>query len=160
MTPGRAVTIRHLSVALVAVAAIVCGGEVNAPEERVRELVALGIQAAEEGDLRELMELVSEDYHDSRGNDRRSLRGLLTLYLRQGQTVVLFRRITEIELTGSAEARVVLLLAAGARPVDGTLDPREIDADLLRVDLSAVEEGGEWKVTSADWERAEPGDLF
>ncbi|MDH3439762.1 MAG: hypothetical protein OEM63_03340, partial [Gammaproteobacteria bacterium] len=69
-----------LSLCLLLVAA--CGGESpdHNPEDEIREWVARGEAAAEEKERGELLDMISADYADGRGNDHDGIGDMLRVY--------------------------------------------------------------------------------
>jgi hypothetical protein len=117
-------------------------------------------EAAEQGDLDGLMRTVADGYADAGGRDRNALRGLLAFYLRQhGRIHVLFRE-KALELQGPDDAHVRAAVALAGQPIGSGIDLRQIQADLLRVDLTLRREDGEWKVIAASWEPAGAADFL
>jgi hypothetical protein len=137
-----------------------CGPETT-PEERIRALIRQGAEAAEARDLDALMELVAQDYGDDRGNDRRLLRALIGHLFRESRSIHVFYRVGSIEFPQEALAEIRLLVAVAGRPIDGGADLMRVEADLLRMELTATRAGShDWRVTKASWTSAEPGDFL
>ncbi|HRP35685.1 MAG TPA: hypothetical protein PLI48_07355 [Gammaproteobacteria bacterium] len=121
-----------------------CSKPVDAPEARLRALLAEAEQAAEAGDHQALAAWVARDYADSAGRDRRTvaltLRGLLMRYPR----LELIVTVREIQLHSPQLATVRLeILSAGA-------GASGLAADAFGLELSLRDDGG-WKVTRAEW---------
>lgn len=121
-----------------------CSKPVDAPEARLRALLAEAEQAAEASDHQALAAWVARDYADSAGRDRRTvaltLRGLLMRYPR----LELIVTVREIQLHSPQLATVRLeILSAGA-------GASGLAADAFGLELSLRDDGG-WKVTRAEW---------
>ena len=64
-----------------------CGGPSTGPEERLRQWVSDAEAAAEEKDRRGLLDMISKNYTDARGNDHDAIDRLLRFYFLRQQTV-------------------------------------------------------------------------
>lgn len=131
----------------VALFAAGCGQPASDPEARIRAALAEVEIAAEAGDFEALATRVAREYEDRQGRDRRTLlftmRGLLMRYPR----LELIVTVREIEVVSPQIARVRLeVLSAGS-------GPGGLSADAFPMELSLREDGGEWKVTRAEWDR-------
>lgn len=137
--------------ALAAVLAAGCGS--TDPEAEIRAVLAAAEGAAESRDAGFFADLVAESYRDSHGNDRdqlvRTVRGLFLA----NQRIEVVSRVDEIVLEGADAARAVLHAGmlgqrSGAALLAG------VDADLYRFELELVNDGGEWQIIGAKWNRA------
>ena len=128
-----------------------CGREPS-PEDAVRAVVAEAEAAAEARDASALFALVADDYRDGRGNGpdeiRRYVRGFLVMH----QSVHLLVRIEEIELMATDLARLRATVAMAGREAE-TASASGLSADLYEFDVTLAREGGDWKVTRAEWRR-------
>ena len=131
------------------------------PEERVRRLIAEAITAARAGDEESLAEMVSERYRDSRGNGRGQLLALVGFHVCQEESLYLLERVRSIQRTGAERVEARLLLGAAGVPIEDLAKLNRYSADLLLIDIVVEkEERGRWRLTEADWRRAEPADLL
>ncbi len=136
-----------------------CSGE-RSPEDELRALIAAGEHAAEAKQLFTLKGLISERYRDQDRRDRRALVSLIAGYFLRNKTVHLLTRMSEVRLEGPDRAEIAFYLAAAGQPMDDfeTLIP--LHGDLFWVELVAVREGGDWRVLSARWRRAEQSEIL
>jgi hypothetical protein len=125
-----------------------CADEAS-PEQQVRAVIESMEVAAEARDVGDLMEHISTNYRDAQGQDRteasRSARG----YFIANQSVHLLTRIESLEFPAPDEARVKLQVGMAGR--GGEPGAASLNADLYDFDLALIREGGEWKVSHADW---------
>jgi len=136
-----------------------CFGGEPSPEERVRAVIdALG-RAAEARDVGALKPHVSESYGDSYGNDRRALLGLATAHFMRHQSVYLLVRVNGLELPEPGRAQVDAFVALAGQPIRGPAALPELRADLYRFAFTLRDEGGDWRVTSAEWHPATLADF-
>ena len=116
--------------------------------------------AAQAGDLETLQAFVSPDYADEEGRDRRAAGFLLRSLLGRYRNVLVSVSNLRIQLISSelatADMTVSLLARDSGRPV-----LTGIDADRIPLRLALRREGGEWRVTRAEWrERGPAGSGF
>ena len=130
------------------------------PEQRLRATISAGVEAAEEKDHAALAELVSNEYADDRGRDRRDLLNLVRGYLSQLGPLHIFLVEKQLSIASPGDAEVTLLVAVASVPMESLADLRDTTADLGRVELAFVEEGGEWKLVEARWSPAELTDFL
>jgi hypothetical protein len=119
------------------------------PEQQVRAVIGQMEVAAEERDVGAFMEHISENFRDRQGQDRseaaRSARG----YFIANQSIHLLTHIEALEFPSADEARVKVKVGmAGRGEQPGATD---LSADLYDFDVGLVREGGDWKVSYADW---------
>ncbi|MEJ2514446.1 MAG: hypothetical protein P8080_03865 [Gammaproteobacteria bacterium] len=142
---------RACLVALAIGAAAGCGPDAADPEATLRSWLTEAEAYAEAGDAQALAGLISPDYSDMAGRDRRQasvmLKGLLLRYPRL-ELVVTER---DLELFSPVLARARLqVIAAGA-------GAGRLSADGFTLELSLRDDGDGWRVTGADWDGAPPG---
>jgi hypothetical protein len=121
-------------------------------EEALRRTIAQAGGAAEKRDLRNLAELLSDDYRDGQGRDREALLGTLRYYFLGHQSVYLLTRIGSVELRGEEQAQAVVLVALAGEPLSDPHEPTFLRASLYRFEFDFIREGGLWKVRQARWQ--------
>lgn len=138
---------------LAAFAVCVCGCSAEDPATVIEQLVEDAEIAAESRDTGHFRGLVADSYVDARGNDRERLIDLIRGYFFTHPSIDVFTRIESVELSGEDAADVVVLAGVlGRRPGEGLLEG--FDGRLYRLELELVENGGDWQVIGADWERS------
>lgn len=137
-----------------------CAADDESPETQVRRLFADVEQAVREKDLKALKGFISESYRDPAGRGKREVSGLLTgYYLRRG-SVHLLVRVRDLAFPEPGIARVELLAAMARMPLLDWGQVPELRADAFVFEVELLDEdGGEWRVTAADWRRASLDDL-
>ena len=150
--------IRQAAAICIALLAIHCSSV--PPEQRLRATIATGIEAAEQKDHGELAELVSAGYVDRSGRDRRGLLNLIRGYLTQMGPLHIFSVEKSLAITSPGRAEVTLLVAVASVPMASIADLRESTADLARVELTFVEEVGDWRLLGARCDQADLTDFF
>lgn len=124
-----------------------CGGPPAGPEEAVRAWVAAAEVAAETRDRGALVDMISEDYTDSRGNDVSAVDKLLRFYFFRQQSVVIVSRIKDIQLHGDSAATVTVIV--GMAGSSGSI--ASLDADAYQFELELQVEDDEWLLIGARW---------
>lgn len=130
------------------------------PEHRLRALVEAAETAAEKKDIGSLRGYVSASYADEEGRDRRTLDGILRLYLLRHENIHLLTRIESVTWAPPNRARVVVYLAMAARPIASVEELGAFRANLYRLEIGLIEEGTQWRAVRAAWRPAEPADFI
>lgn len=119
------------------------------PEQQVRSVIESMERAAEERDVGDLMGHVAASYRDAMGQDRAEASRYARGYFIANQSIHLLTRIESLDFPAPDEARVKLQV--GMAGGGGAQGGANLSADLYDFDLALVHEGGEWKVSYADW---------
>jgi len=139
---------RYLTLSLTILLLSACGGgSAGDPEDALREWVARGELAAEEKDRGDLLELISEDYADSRGNDRDRIGEIVRLYFFRQESIALLTSIDEVTFFDDSAAQVMLTVGmAGTN--SGAFGIR---ADAYQFELELQKPDDEWQLIGARW---------
>ena len=142
-----------------------CGKDApeRSDEEQIRAVLTAFEEAVEAGKPKAAFEHVSHDFRNRRGATRGQMLLMLTQQLRRrGKTHVLSRVVSiEIAEEEGFEARVKLVAAAAARPIDSAVTASRLSARVFHFDLvMTLEDKGEWRISGAEWRNADVGDLF
>jgi hypothetical protein len=141
---------RSTSAALVAFAALLllsaCSS--TSDEDQVRAVIAAAEKAAEARDTSELMDLVADDYADSRGFDKAQLTQYLRGYFLIHPKIEIVTRIGEIEFETANRARLdVEVVMVGTQ---GNSAAASLTGDLESMKVELQRRGSEWMVTRVD----------
>jgi hypothetical protein len=137
-------------VAVVALCAS-CASDTS-PEQQVRDVIARGEALAEERDVSGIATLVSKEYSDARGFDKRELTNYLRGYFVLHQSVNLLVRIDSVEFPADRLAQVELTVGMLGRR--GEAESWDLAADLQTLEVELLDEDGEWRVIRADRKRS------
>jgi len=129
-----------------------CAGK-GSPEDEVRAAIGAAEAAAEARDASALLDLVADDYQDSRGNGAEEIRRYVRGYLVAHQSIALLTRIDSIKLPATDLARVRATVGMVGKEAEAA-GAWDLAADLYEFDVTLAREDGEWRVTRADWGRA------
>jgi hypothetical protein len=128
--------------------ALACSDK-RSPEQQIKARLQEGVTALEKKDVGAAGALLSEGYKDPLGRDKRQMKGIAFMVLRQGPVYLkLSDEKIEVAPAGdraSVSARVTVLQTAGSAATLGDLVPRGTAVEVL-IDL--VKEGGAWMVAS------------
>lgn len=138
-----------------------CSNDPEEPEVQIRQSIDSAQRAASNKNVSDLMEIVSKQYVDGRGLTHQHVARLVAFYLNRYQTVHLFTRIKEIDLTDAENAHVDLLVAMAGQPIGEESDLTNLRADLYRFNLRFVKENADsWRIVRTNWSRAHPADFL
>ena len=152
--------VRLASICCLAVV-LACGSDPLSPEEQVRTVIETMEQAAEEGDVSAFKAIVSENYEDPYGHDKRSLAAYVTYHVMRHSHRRFFARVRSVDIRHQDRAEVVVVAAISGRDVSGIEELIGLQADVYKIDLDLDDEGdGDWRVVWAQWKRTAPTDLL
>lgn len=137
-----------------------CRGERSSPEEQVRAQIHKAVTAAEQKDIGELRDMLSEQYTDEQGQNKRAIEALLRLHFVRNQNIYLFAVIDSVNLTSPDRAHAIVLLAMAGVPIQSAQELPALHADLHRFEIDFTHENKTWRVRRAAWRRAEPGEFL
>lgn len=149
----------YLWFVVVALNLVACA-EKQTPEEQVRAFLTTAVTAVEGREVLALHDLISDQYADAHGRDKRNLAGIATGYFLRHKNIHLFTQIDDIQFPADKQARVRLLVAMLGAPLAGTEALVDIRADLYQFELMLVFEQGDWLLTKADWKKKDVEALF
>ena len=124
----------------------------DSPEQQVRTTIEQMELAAEQRNVGDLMEHVSNEYRDADGHGPNEISQYVRGYLIANQSIRLLTRIDGIEFPGDDEARAKVLVGMVGREADAA-GAWDLAADLYEFDVALIREDGDWKVTYAKWSR-------
>ena len=124
-----------------------CGGAPESQEAELRAWVETGHRLVEEKDRGELLDMISPDYHDARGNERADIENMLRLYFFRQHRIELLTRINAIRIIGDSAAELDLSVGmAGTN--DGVLG---VSADDYNFEMELIREDGDWLLIAGRW---------
>ena len=139
--------VRLLAAGLLCLGFAGCGGPPEGPEAALRAWVAQGQELAAEKNRRGLVDMISPDYVDARGNSRDDISDLFRIYFLRTHTVALVTKIDGLSVYGE-DAGEVHLTVGMAGTNDGTFG---FSADAYRFEMELERDGSDWLLTSARW---------
>jgi hypothetical protein len=128
-----------------------CGAD--DPDAEIRAVLAAAEAAAEARDTGFFRDFIGDGSRDTHGNDREQLLNLLRGYFIAHQKIEIVSRVEEVRMDASDAADAVVHAAlVGQRAGDSALGG--IGGDFYRFEIELVDDGGEWRMIGAKWERA------
>ncbi len=137
-----------------------CSAERDTPEVQVRALLERGEAAAEKKKTAVLRQMISEKYSDSQGQDKKAIEAILRYYFLRHESIHLLMRIQQITVPKPDVGQAIVMVAMAGQPISGAEELERLRADLHHFEITLARENGEWKVTRAEWRRAEVGDFL
>ena len=147
-----------LSILAYAVFCVSCGPKTD--EDQIRELMKEAGQHIEKKDITSLMGLLSDDYSDYRGRDKRQTQDMVHTYFSEFRGIVvhvLSTRIDGINL-GKTTIRTDAALSSGAAKALRKLVP--VSTDNYRFKIELIKKQGRWWIRYAEWKHIEFEELF
>jgi hypothetical protein len=147
----RVVTI--LLIFVVAIAVLGCHRQTD--QDKVKKIITDIQAAAEQKDVRKIMNNLLKTYSDPQGFNYESIKGLLVGYFfRYPKISVYINNLTISFENTSARAVFQTVLTSGEKTGSVTdVIPRSLG--IWDFDVTLKKESSDWKVTSAKWEQAE-----
>ena len=144
--------LRTLTAGLVCLVFAGCGGDVEEasvydPEAELRAWVDAAEEHAEDKDRSGLLSMISENYADARGNDRKKVGDIMRVYFLRQDTVAMMSSIDDIAVMGDSAAQVNVTVAM-AGTGGGAIG---LNADAYKFALDLEKQDEEWMLTSARW---------
>ncbi len=127
-----------------------CKGK-QAGEEAVRAVIKDMAESAGKKDVSGVMKHIDREYKDAEGNNYDAIKGVLTMYFVQLESINVFLRKQHIEVKGDKAAAVVNAVVSRGRKVQDVKDLLPTEAGGFVFDLSFENKDGNWVVTSALW---------
>ena len=126
-------------------------------EDKVKKVLTGVQQAAEEKKIAAVLDHLSKTYRDPQGNDYNAIKGLLAFYFFRHQKVSVYMPNIDIVVEGASAKALfqAILTGRGAEGGGGSILPEALGAYNFEVLLK--KEDGDWKVTSAKWDRVGEG---
>lgn len=141
---------RKIMLTIVCLAIAACGGAEEGPEAELRAWVEAMELAAEDKDRGAMLDRISVNYADARGNSRKDVGDTLLVYFLRQQVVAIITAIDEITVHDGTAARIVLTAAMAGTDTSGL----GVRADAYSFDLELEKSGSEWLLIGARWGEA------
>ena len=122
-------------------------GPDTSPEYALRAWVNEAEAHAEEKDRGGLLEMISQNYADSRGNDHENIGNIIRVYFMRQQSMALLTSIDEIEVIGETAAQVKLTI--GMAGTDSSA--LGVRANAYSFELELENPDDEWMLIGARW---------
>jgi hypothetical protein len=137
-----------------------CSREREGPEAQLRSLIKSAATAAEQKNVGTLRDMISTQYKDDQGQDKRAIEALLRVHFLRNVSLHLYAHIQSITLPQPDRGRAIVLVAMAGVPIAAVEDLPTLRADLHRFEVDFAREDKHWRVQRAAWRRAEPGEFL
>lgn len=128
----------------------VTGCHEETEEDRIAKIITAVQKAAEKKNIQEMLSNISKKYHDPQGNDYQGIKGRMLFYFLRHRRISAIVSGMDIHVAvPSATASFQAILSG--RTGSELLLPEALGA--YRFFVSFERETGDWKITSAKWER-------
>ena len=112
----------------------------SSDEEKIHALLEQGEHAAEERDSSDVLELIADDYSDSRGLDKTQLRDFLRAYFLVNPKIEVMVSMADLQFPADGVAQANVTVTA--------VHSNGADREKLRVEFRR--QGQDWRVARAD----------
>lgn len=120
------------------------------PEQAMRKVLDAGAAALGKGDVAAAGDLLSDAYRDGAGRDKRTMKQIAFVALRQGPVRVVYRDVS-IQVEGErGTATLQAFVVQGQAEVASLEDLLPQNARQLALTVSFAKEGDEWRVISIE----------
>ncbi len=137
-----------------------CGGDPLSADEQLRSTIREAESYIQARDLSATLAFVHADYRDNNGFDLRQLRAMLAGYFLRHKSIHILTTIDHIELPESGRAQVLIYAGLAGSPQHRETSLSQWRGDLLRLDLTFLQQDDDWLLSEADWRRATPQDFM
>ncbi len=126
-------------------------------EDKVRKVV-IGVQnAAEEKDIKNILNRLVKSYRDPQGNDYDSVKGMLLGYFFRHQKIHVYITSLEVNVQGVSAKAVFQAVLSGGNKTESVADILPEALGMYAFEVSLIKDDGDWKIISAKWERVGSG---
>lgn len=124
-----------------------CDAPSEGPEAELRDWVERGVAATEGKQRGVLVDMISPDYADARGNSRDRVEDVFRAYFFRMNKIELITNIDEISVIDNSAAKLLVTVGmAGSH--DGLIG---FSADAYQFSLELTKNRGDWTLISARW---------
>lgn len=144
---GRVTTILFIFVMVMTAPA--CHRE--SEQDRVGKVITDIQAAAEEKDVRKIMDHVAKVYSDPQGSNRETVRRILLGYFLRYPKVSAYVTNLEISVENTSARVVIQAVLTSGKKTGSVTDVIPESLGMYLFDVSLKKESGDWKVASAQW---------
>ncbi|HUL01486.1 MAG TPA: hypothetical protein VLX29_11640 [Nitrospirota bacterium] len=140
-------------IAICIVLASTLGCYKESEQDKVKKIIINLQKAAEEKDIKKIVNSISETYNDPQGNNYESIKGLVLAYFYQYPKISMYIPSLDISVEDASSKATfqAVLTSRGAAESSPAVLPESLG--MYAFDVSLKKESGDWKVVSAKWER-------
>lgn len=128
----------------------------SSEEDRVKKVISEIEEAAENKKIGAILENISRSYRDPQGHDYNGIKALLLMYFYRHERISVYITGLELKLSDVSARAVFDAVLSGAKDIQMPADIIPEAMGIYGFEVLFAKEDGEWKVTSAKWERRSP----
>ncbi len=125
--------------------------------ERITKVITSTQKAAENKEIKKVLSSLSKTYRDPQGNDYQGIKDLLLFYFFRHQKISVLLSDLDINIQTARATAGFQAVLSGRNASSGGILPEALGA--YRFEVTLTKEAGEWKITSAKWERFGDGSV-
>ena len=132
---------------------LISGCHKETEQDKVRKVIATIQKAAEEKDIRKVVNSLSKTYNDPQGFTYDTIKGFLLGYFFKHQNIHVYITNLDVVADEGAGSAVFQAILSGGNKTGSAADILPEALGMYAFDVSFKKEDGEWKVSSAKWNR-------
>ena len=132
---------------------LISGCHKETEQDRIKKVIITIQKAAEEKDIRKVVNSLSKTYSDPQGFTYDTIKGLLLGYFFRHQNIHVYITNLDVTVDDSVGRAVFQAVLSGGNKTGSAADILPEALGMYAVDASFKKEDGEWKVSSAKWNR-------
>jgi hypothetical protein len=145
---------RFLSyVVLCIMVACACGCHKENEQDNVKKVITGVQKAAEEKDVRKIMNSLSKNYRDPLGNTYDEMKGLALAYFYQYPKISMYIPTLDVSVEGGSAKALFQAVLTGRSANDASTAVLPESFDMYAFEVTLKKESGAWKIVSATWAR-------
>lgn len=136
-----------------------CSDETPSPQDEIKHYIESGKLAAESRSHSDLADLISEQYRDQKGWDKKQIKNMARAYFLTHQNIYLLTKIDSINFQDENSAFVVLHVAMAGTAMSDLNAINSLRARVYKFELQLVKEDV-WLLQQARWKSANINDML
>lgn len=140
------------------VVVLAVGCHKDTEEEKVKKIIVAVQTAAEQKDIKKIINSLSKNYKDPQGYDYETIKGMLLGYFFRHQKIHVYLTNIEIAIEDGLAKAVFQAVLSGGNKTESVSDILPEQLGMYSFEVVLKKEPDEWKVSSAKWERSGIGE--
>ncbi len=136
----------------------IIGCHKDTEQDKIKKIIVNVQTAAEEKDVKTIINSLSKTYKDPQGYDYDTIKGMLLGYFFRHQKIHVYLTNIEITVQDAVAQAVFQTVLSGGNKSTSVSDILPEELGMYSFEVSLKKETDEWKVTSAKWERVGTGE--
>jgi len=136
-----------------------CTNEEISPDDEIKQYIESGKLAAENRSHGDLADLISDQYRDHKGLNKKRVKNMARAYFLTHQNIYLFTKIDSITFQNKESAFVVLHVAMAGTAINSLDAINRLSARVYQFELQLIK-NNEWLLQQAKWKPANLQDIL